>query len=187
VAESDDFAFVDPDRRAAARKAFDQGIACILACQIKVRGELTAWCAQHDEKTLAPAPARTFELVSISGGESAGILQLLMSLPDPSPEVVRAVEAGVRWYDSARLTGVRQETRQGDKVVIPDPNAPPLWARFYEIETNRPFFSGRDGVKKYDVAEIEAERRNGYAWYGTWGEAVAKRYAAWQARRKKAA
>ncbi|WP_165075953.1 pectate lyase [Paludisphaera rhizosphaerae] len=187
VADSDDFAFVDAGRSAAAVKAFDKGIACILACQIKVNGKLTAWCAQHDETTLAPAPARAFELVSISGGESGGILQLLMSLPNPSPEVVQAIEAGVTWYDSAKLTGIRQEIHEKNKVIVQDPAAPPLWARFYEVDTNRPFFCGRDGVKKYDVAEIEAERRNGYAWYGNWGEAVAKRYAAWQAGRKKAA
>ena len=66
-----------------------------------------------------------------------------------------------------------------------DPEAPPLWARFYEIETNRPFFCGRDGVKKYDIAEIESERRNGYAWYGTWGKSVAERYARWSTEQKK--
>ena len=41
-------------------------------------------------------------------------------------------------------------------------------------------FGGRDGVIKYDVAEIEAERRNGYAWYGTWGRKVADRYSRWK-------
>ena len=38
--------------------------------------------------------------------------------------------------------------------------------RFYEIGTNRPFFCGRDGIKKYSLAEIENERRTGYSWYG---------------------
>ena len=65
-------------------------------------------------------------------------------------------------------------------MIVPDPNAPPLWARFYEIDTNRPFFCGRDGVKKYAMAEIEPERRNGYAWYGNWGRRVAERYARWK-------
>jgi pectinesterase len=69
-----------------------------------------------------------------------------------------------------------------DRVVIDDPNAPPLWARFYEIGMNRPFFCGRDGVKKYRLADIEAERRNGYAWYGNWGQNVARQYAAWSAK-----
>ena len=80
---------------AAAGKAFDAGIACILKCQVKVNGTLTVWCAQHDEITLEPRPARTFEPVSLSGAESAEILLLLMSLDHPGPEVIRAVEAGV--------------------------------------------------------------------------------------------
>ena len=45
----DMYAFVDLDRRAAAKAAFDRGIECILKCQIKVDGNLTAWCAPHDE------------------------------------------------------------------------------------------------------------------------------------------
>src|SRR6185436_1010678 len=99
-----------------------------------------------------------------------GLLELLMSLEKPTPEVIRAVDAGAKWFETAKLTGIRETKVNGNKVIIKDASAPPLWARFYEIGSNRPFFSGRDGVKKYDIAEIEAERRNGYAWYGTWGE-----------------
>jgi PelA/Pel-15E family pectate lyase len=29
----------------------------------------------------------------------------------------------------------------------------------------KPIFIGRDSIIKYDVMQIEAERRNGYAWY----------------------
>ena len=185
---SDGFRFVDSPRREAAGRAFRSGIGCILKCQIKVKGVPTVWCAQHDEVTFEPRPARTFELVSLSGSESAGILLLLMSLDDPSPEVVRAVDAGVRWFESAKLTGIRQVIVDGDKkVIVQDRNAPPLWARFYEIDTGRPFFCGRDGVKKYALAEIEAERRNGYAWYGEWGARVASRYARWKAEWKRQA
>jgi PelA/Pel-15E family pectate lyase len=68
----------------------------------------------------------------------------------------------------------------GEKVVIKDPNGPPLWSRFNEIGTNKPIFCGRDGVIQYEIAKIEPERRNGYAWYGTWGTDVATRYARWK-------
>lgn len=179
VAGSGEFSFVDTDRRTAARRAFDRGIACIVACQIEVDGKPTVWCAQHDSRTLEPRAARTYELVSLSGAESAANLLLLMSLERPSPEVVRAIEAGVRWFDAVKLTGIREDKVDGNKVIVPDQDAPPLWARFYEIGTDRPLFCGRDGVKKYDIAEIEAERRNGYAWYGNWGRKVAERHARW--------
>ena len=180
VATAKDLVFVDAARRQSAQAAFDRGVTCIVKCQIKVNGKLTVWCAQHDEVTLEPRPARTFELVSLSGAESAGLLQLLMSLEKPSPEVVRAVHFGARWFESSKLNGIRQTVVDRDKKIVTDPQAPPLWARFYEIESNRPIFSGRDSVKKYALAEIESERRNGYAWYGSWGNAIAERYANWK-------
>jgi PelA/Pel-15E family pectate lyase len=180
AAGSHDFAFLDSNRRKAARKSFDRGIQCILKCQIIVNGKPTVWCAQHDELDYSPRPARTYELVSLSGAESSGILELLMSLDHPSPEVIRAIKAGAEWYESSKITGIRVVWTGGDRVVREDPNAPVLWARFYEIESNRPMFSGRDGIKKYSLAEIEQERRRGYAWYGSWGDSVAENYAKWK-------
>ena len=179
VTISNTFDFVAQERRSATRKAFAKGVDCILKCQVIVRGTPTVWCAQHDEATLAPAPARSYELRSLSGSESAGILRFLMSLDTPSPEVIRAVKDGVAWFESAKITGIRLVKTNGDRKVIPDASASPLWARFYEIDTNQPFFCGRDGVKKSTLAEIEAERRNGYAWYGNWGESVAREFAKW--------
>ena len=180
VAVSPDNAIVDAARRKSAQESFDRGVQCILKCQIVVNGRPTVWCAQHDELNCEPRSGRTYELVSLSGAESAGILQLLMSLDPPGPEVARAIKAGVAWFEAAKIAGIRVSRIDGERVVVNDPGAPPLWARFYEIETNRPMFSGRDGVKKYSLAEIERERRNGYAWYGNWGERVAAQYANWK-------
>ena len=180
VARSDDFRFLGDARRDAAARSFDGGIRCILGCQVKVDGRLTVWCAQHDEKTLEPRPGRTFEPTSLSGSESAGILILLMSIDRPGSDVERAVDAGVRWFEGAKLGGIKLDRVGGDLRVVEDPGAPPLWPRFVEIGTGRAIFSSRDGVIKYDIAEIDAERRNGYAWYGTWGRKVADRSARWR-------
>ena len=181
VATSDTYDFVDRKRRLDAEEAFNRGVDCIVKSQVVVNGTPTVWCAQHDEVTLKPALARSYELPSLSGSESSGLLLLLMSIENPSPEIIRAVEAGVAWFESAKLKGIRFVKSDGERKLIKDPSAPPIWARFYEIETNRPFFCGRDGVVKYDISEIEAERRNGYAWYGNWGEKVASTYAKWSA------
>jgi len=182
VGQEKDFDFVGADRRAATREAFERGIECILQCQIRVNGRLTVWCAQHDEVDFRPRAGRSFELVSLSGSESAGVLRLLMSLPNPSPRVARAINAGAEWFASARLEDIRVVHTDQDCVVIQDPSAPPLWARFYEIDSNRPIFSGRDGVKRYRLSDIERERRTGYAWYGSWGTEVAREYAHWRER-----
>jgi PelA/Pel-15E family pectate lyase len=105
-----------------------------------------------------------------------------MSLESPNMEVRNAIRAGAAWFARSAIPGIRVVTRDGDRRVETDPGAPPLWARFYEIHSNRPLFTGRDAVVKYQLADIEAERRNGYAWYGTWGEAVARDFAVWSRR-----
>lgn len=172
VRQEPDFTFVgDPDR-IRARQAIEKGIQCILRTQVTVDGKLTAWCAQHDEKTLLPAKARAYEHPSLSGSESVGVVQFLMAIEHPSPEVTRAIKAAIAWFDAVRIMGIRLERKSApgtprgyDFVVVPDATAPPLWARFYEIGTNRPIFSGRDSVVKYQLSEIEYERRTGYRWY----------------------
>jgi pectate lyase len=192
VATRKEFAFVVADRRRDAKDAFDRGIDCILKCQVKVDGILTAWCAQHDQVDFSPRVGRTYELASLSGAESVGVVRLLMSLDDPSPEVVRAVEGAVAWFEAAKVEGTRvvmvrdeQSPTGRNKVVVNDPEAPPLWARFYEIGTKRPMFADRDGVKKYALAEIGYERRNGYAWYGYWPQPLLEEeYPAWKKKRE---
>ena len=168
------FDVVDPSFIPKAKEAVALGIGCILRTQIKVNGALTAWCAQYNRNTLQPEMARKFELASISGQESVGIIRFLMRQKNPSPEIIAAVKAGVNWLELVKIKGFKyvdieapDQPKGKDRVVAPDINST-IWARFYEIENNRPFFSGRDSQKKYDVKEIEYERRTGYAWYGTW-------------------
>jgi len=184
------YSFVNNERRKAAKNAFDRGVACILKCQISVDGTLTAWCAQHDEVDFRPRPARTYELATLSGAESVDITRFLMSLENPSPEISNAVDAAVDWFRKVKLHGIRvvtEKDEQGPKgtnrVVVNDPDAPPLWARFYEIETNAPAFVDRDGIPKQTLAEIGYERRNGYAWYGRWPQKLLDdEYQAWKQR-----
>ncbi len=155
----------------------------ILKSQIRVNGQLTAWGQQHDPVTFEPKSARNFEPAAISGGESAGVLLLLMKVRNPSPQVVQAVEAGVAWYRKSQISGLELIQADGDRVVRPNASAGPLWARFYEIPTNRPIFAGRDAVIRYSMAEIEKERRGGYAWYNRSGTTVFREYDRWRAAR----
>jgi len=182
------YAFVDEGRQKKAHQAVQKGIDCILKCQIIVDGRRTAWAQQHDEKNFEPRPARAFEPIAICGAESVGIVRFLMSIDNPNPDVIEAIQGAVTWFDRAKLAGIREinksdkSTPRGyDKVIIKDPNAPPLWARFYEIGTNRPIFGDRDGKVYYAMPEISPERRTGYTWYGNWpAELLDKDYPAWQ-------
>ena len=103
-----------------------------------------------------------------------------MRMDDLSPAVKTAVISGVQWLDNVKIIGYKVTeidapgTPKGkDRVVVAAPGNV-MWARFMDLETNEPFFSGRDGVKKKTIAEVEYERRNGYAWYGTVPEKLIK-------------
>jgi PelA/Pel-15E family pectate lyase len=186
VESKNGFEVVSPSLVSGCSDAVSRGIECILNTQIKVDGKLTAWCAQHDRRTLQPVMARKFELVSLSGMESVNITRFLMRVKTPSQRSIDAVKASIAWLEQVRIDGFAykdivapQESNGRDRVLVASPGNS-IWARFYEIGTNRPFFSGRDSQKKYNVAEIEHERRTGYAWYGTWPENLLKRdYPEW--------
>jgi PelA/Pel-15E family pectate lyase len=104
-----------------------------------------------------------------------------MSIDNPTPEIKDAIESAIKWFEAAKLTGIKVVEKNGDRVVVKDKDAPPLWARFYAIGTNKPMFSGRDGVIKDTLAEIESERRNGYSWYAdSPRNLLARDYPKWQ-------
>jgi pectinesterase len=171
--------------REKAGESFKRGVDCILKTQIRVNSQPTVWCAQHDENTFLPADARAYELASFSGQESAGIVLLLMEIENPSAEIITAVEAAVKWFNNYKIAGVKVVNQPGadgkkNMVVVPDATAPSIWARFYDLETGKPFFCDRDGIKKYSLAEIGDERRNGYSWYTTNPEKVLLKYAEWK-------
>lgn len=174
--------WLDDERRQKAQESVERGTACILKCQIVVDGVRTGWCQQHDEETFLAAPARTFELASICPQETTEICRFLMRFDHPTPEIFSSVDDAVAWLKHVQLSGIRVERIPApeveferhranfDAVVKEDPNAKSLWARHYEIGTNRPIFAGRDAVKRYALGEIERERRTGTPWYGYWPE-----------------
>ena len=77
------------------------------------------------------------------------------------------------------------QTGQNDKRVVTDPDAGPIWGRFYEIGSNRPIFLDRDSVVRYAFSELGQERRNGYAYYGSWANRLlTDAYPQWREKHK---
>ena len=165
--------------------AFDRGVDCILKTQVYLHGKPTVWCAQHDRNTLAPAKARSYELPSLSGAESVGIIMLLMSIDKPSPRILAAVDGAVAWLETHKIENIRVEKQlnaegKTDKVVVKSKGAPPIWGRFYDLDTQKAYFCSRDGIKRNHLAEISYERRNGYRWYTSAPQKVLNTYPAWR-------
>jgi PelA/Pel-15E family pectate lyase len=187
------FDFVDESLRAKAAEAVARGERCLLRLQVVVDGKLTAWAPQYDSVTLEPTQGRAYELPALVSSESVGVLRYLMRLDEPNAEVRTAILSGIDWLERSKIDGLRIErvpaetiryrnhTSRDDLIAVEDPRAAPIWARFYEIDTNRPFMANRDGKKVYRLADVERERRTGYSWYGAYAAGLLKNdYPVWR-------
>ncbi|WP_321285892.1 pectate lyase [uncultured Sunxiuqinia sp.] len=191
VNDNSDFEFIEGAMRKQIETAYKKGLECILDCQIVDQGRLTAWCQQHDEVTLEPAWARAFEPPSICNGESVSIVLLLMDIENPDQEVINAIQGAVKWFADSKIYNTRVETFDApameskyktitkDRRVVHDPTAPPIWTRYYELETERPLFCDRNSEFLYSMAEVSRERRVGYAWYIDAPQRALNKYPKW--------
>jgi PelA/Pel-15E family pectate lyase len=191
------YGFIDKKLRRRVHKALRMGDSLVLKLQIMVDGQPTVWAGQYDRNTLQPVAARSYELPGLVSWESVAVVRYLMSIEKPDRKIIQAIEAAIAWFEHSKIHGIRIEkiptepvkfdyySSNYDVKVIGDKTAPPIWARFYEIETNRPFMANRDGSKVYTLAEVERERRTGYSWYNYYpAELLEKDYPAWHVRLK---
>ena len=178
-----EYAFVPADLATEAATRLARGIQCVLATQLRdAAGGPTVWGQQHDALTLRPCAARNFEPTSECSLESAGLVQFLMSVPQPTPEIIAAVDGAMTWFRQHALPGVVWDRAAvTGRGLVPKAGAPDLWARYYEIGTGRPVFGERDRSVHYVVTELTAERRQGYGWYNNRAATLPAAYAAWKA------
>lgn len=182
------YKFVDAGRKEKAKVAIDKGKEIILKMQVEVNGKKTVWAAQHNKDDLSPAKARAYELPSLSGKESVGIVEYLMGIEKPEEDVKKAIRNAVKWFEESKITGLKVEwvideekPRSRDRIVVEESGAGPLWARFYEIGTNKPMFVGRDGIIKNNLEDIEQERRVGYSYLDNYAETLLEKdYPEWE-------
>jgi PelA/Pel-15E family pectate lyase len=175
----DSFAFVPEGVRAKARASVAKGIECMLAAQIVVKGQRTVWAQQHDTLNLQPVAARNYEPAAQCASESAALIAFLMRLPSPTEAEVTAVYAAADWLQKTAIQG-KSFVRVGDgRTLVAAPGAAQIWARFYEIGSDRPVFGDRDKTIHDDVNEISLERRNGYSWYNAGPQASLDLFAKW--------
>jgi PelA/Pel-15E family pectate lyase len=182
---------VDPNLFNKIQNSFEKGIECILNTQIKESDSLLVWCQQHNNVSMKPEAARTYEPSAICNGESAEIVNFLMTIKNPKPRIIESINSAIRWFEKSKISGVRIETIKAphseyqyrnsdhDKIVIEDKIAKPIWARYYSLETHIPIFCNRDGKIVYSFSEIERERRIGYAWYVYDPQKVLDKYPTW--------
>jgi len=120
-------------------------------------GKQAGWAQQYSHD-LAPAAARRFEPAAVCSAVTARNIRTLIELFLRTGEerFVTPIPKALAWLERSKL-------REG------------RWARLYELETNRPIYGDRDGRVHYTLSEISEERRNGYAWQGSFGVPSAAR------------
>jgi hypothetical protein len=185
----EDYTFVPAAMRARAKVAVAKALDIILKTQLRVPASdgkgtvLAVWAQQNDPLTLEPVSARNYEMPALSSGESASVLEYLMSIDHPTPAVVAAVNAAAAWFEAHKIMGYAWVGGRGDpagRVFKAVPGAGPLWARYYSLTTQKPTFGDRDKTIHDDVMELSLERRNGYSWYGAGPAKALREYAEWK-------
>ena len=76
-----------------------------------------------------------------------------MRIRNPDTRIIASIEGAVKCFELNKIEGkriVNKDDKYGrkNKILINDKNAPLIWARFYDLKTEHPFFCNRDGIKK---------------------------------------
>lgn len=163
-----DFDVVDSKLKEKSKTAVQKGIDCILKTQVVQKGIPSIWGDQYNEITMQPDKARAFEPVSLATGESVNIVRFLM-MQTATPEIQKSIKAAIKWFKDNKIEGysynVAKQNGKAVRTLAEDKNSI-IWARFYDINNNRPLFGDRDGSVKYNYNDVSEERRNGYSWFG---------------------
>ena len=106
------------------------------------------WAQQYNAQ-MEPVWARAFEPPSVTGNESVGALEILMKLYVETGEekFLKPSVAAFAWFKRSEV-------------------APGIWARYYELHTNKQLFGDRDGKIYHRLQDISEERQRGYSWQG---------------------
>ena len=164
------FSQIDEAYRQKAALSFDKGLQCLL--ELQMPGAI--WCQQYDEATLEPTTGRSYELPALCTRESEDIVQFLHEYGKEHPDradVRASVNTALAWFDKSAIENASWVEVDGIMTLAEDDGST-VWARFYELDTERPVFFTRDSSIHYDVEELPAEDRNRYEWYGDWGNAI---------------
>jgi PelA/Pel-15E family pectate lyase len=130
--------------------------------------------------TLEPVSARNYEMPATSSGESVGVMLMLMDdLPHPTAEEQQAIRAAAAWFEKVAIRGESYERTPQGRGLVAKQGAGPIWARYYQMGTDKPIFGDRDKSIHDSVDELSTERRNGYGWYGTEPSRVLEQFAQW--------
>ena len=116
------------------------------------------WAQQYSHD-LRPAWARKYEPPAVCSAVTARNIRTLVdiSLYTKEKKYLAPIPGAIEWLDKSKI---------GDN----------LWARMYEVGTNKPIYGDHDGKIHYTFEEISEERKSGYSWQSGFGVKGAVEY-----------
>ena len=113
-----------------------------------------AWAQQYDPQ-MRPAWARKFEPPAVCSSESAGAVRTLVDLhlATGDEKYLAPIPAALKWFERSKI-------------------APGTWARFYELNTNRPLYF----TKAYELVYTDTDLPTHYSFQGDYAVASAADY-----------
>ena len=113
-----------------------------------------AWAQQYN-RDMQPAWARVFEPPSVTGGESQGIMRVLMALYRETGDK-KYLEPIPRALEYLKRSAVPRTEAEVFRRIPPGP----VMARFYELKTNRPLYITKG--TRVNVAGVAGRMVDGY-------------------------
>jgi PelA/Pel-15E family pectate lyase len=100
-------------------------------------------------------------------------------LPHPTAQQQRSIRAAAAWLKKTAIYGQTYGRTADGRGLTATTGAGPIWARFYQIDTETPIFGDRDKSIHDNLNDLSKERRNGYGWFGVAPQPALDRYGKW--------
>ena len=185
IQHKEPYTYLADDLVQQCKDAFGKGVVFILNAQIRQNGQPTIWCAQYGADSHVACAASPMDPVALAPAESATITLLLMGISNPDAVMKAAIEGAVAWFQQAAIKQQKRENyinKDGkrDFRLVTDVHAADMWAKFYGVQDNQPFFTDQDGEQRASFAELSYPRRTGVSWYTNEPQKVLRRYERWK-------
>jgi PelA/Pel-15E family pectate lyase len=106
-------------------------------------------------------------------------MMFLMRLPSSDSNVVATVRAAAEWFKRTEIRDKTYRRTDDGRRLVDAPGSGPIWSRYYELDSNRLIFGGRDKSFRDTENEISRERRDGYARFIDSPETALESFADW--------
>lgn len=159
----------DSSQRTKSAEMVSKGVEYIIKAQITVKGEKAAWCAQHNPTTYKPEKARAYELASVSGSESVGVIKFLLTQKN-NQQALEAAESARLWLKARAMKDITYSKKNPPKFFSTKSGSY-CWYRFYDLKNGEGYFCDRDGKVYTNIDafyKAAPERATGYDWAGSW-------------------